>query len=321
MKNLRSNFNHLAGVLAASWLMAGAGSTLAQFTSPVGTWDCVVSGRERGVAYLTFAADNTFSGYEVLTPKQVGVQTDDNLRGPDNIGRTFEASTGPTTTTNFSGFLLLSGYWSHDITGKKILGFYTEGNFTLSCSTNQVITSVTTSNQVTNPDGSITISNSVQWFTNDANIVCVTNGLTNNLSFTAIVNPGSRLSLKATSANGNKNLKGVPATPIADLSGGYYAEGKKSGLKFIEFLSFEASSEYPNAFDVYGGGGGYELEGIAVASRQKKMGFIYRGSGENDPLVSVFGSINYSTLKSNLKGVDSNEAKITYKITPLFSLD
>jgi hypothetical protein len=245
-------------------------------------------------------------------------------RGSDDTGRTVDVSvnnTGDTVRTNFSGFALISGYWSWDITGKKILGFYTEGNGnSQTCTTNQEVTQTTTTEVVDNGDGSYTTNLTTFYVTNEVR-TCETVGVTNSLSFTAIVKPGSRLSVKAVSANGNKTLKGVPATSIPDLSGNFYAEGKKSDLKFIEFLYFSASGDFANGFDVIGAGPGYELEGIAIASRQKKIGLVYRGSREDDPLVSLFGSFNYSTFKGSLKGFDSDDAKLTYKITPQFLLD
>src|SRR5215510_3551447 len=69
-------------------LLAGAASALAQseFPTPVGTWDCVVSGAQQGLAFLTFDKDFSISGYEVITfnPKN----PTDNPRGiGSDIGR------------------------------------------------------------------------------------------------------------------------------------------------------------------------------------------------------------------------------------------
>src|SRR5947209_11632836 len=56
-------------------LVLGVNENLqAQNDSPVGTWDCVISGARNGLAYLTFSGDingGTFAGYEVLVPKSV----------------------------------------------------------------------------------------------------------------------------------------------------------------------------------------------------------------------------------------------------------
>jgi len=319
MKTISKILSRLTLALSAGLLWGSLLPAAAQYASPVGTWDCVISGRENGVAYLTFNGDYTFTGYEVLARKSAGTQTNENVRGGDDIGRSVESSVSG-GKTNFSGFALISGYWSHDVTGKKILGFYTEGNNSESCTTNQTVTESTTVEVVDNGDGTYTTNLSTFFVTNDVR-TCEIVGLTNGLSFTAIVRPGVRISLKATSINGNKSLKCVPATEIADLSGNYYGEGKQAGLNFTEFLGLEASGEYPNAFDVVGLGAGYELEGIALASRQKKFGLMYQRSREDDPLFSVSGSINYSTLKTSLKGFNRNGQKLAYKMTPQFFPD
>jgi len=319
MKTLNKSLSRVARSMTAALLLSGAGQVWAQYASPVGTWDCVVSGREKGVAYLTFADDYTIRGYEVLTPKNLGTSTNENARGADDIGRTID-STVSESKTNFSGFALISGYWSHESSGKKILGFYTEGNYSQTCTTNQAITESTTTEILDNGDGTYTTNLTTYYITNDVT-TCEITGLTNGLSFSAIVRPGSRLSLKATSINGNKTLKGVPATEIADLSGFYYAQGKKSGVKYVEFFEAEASADYANGFDITGSGAGYELYGRALASRQKKLGLFYVRTSEDNPSVSLFGPINYSTYKANLKGWDGNGAKVTYKVTPQYDSD
>jgi hypothetical protein len=292
MKTLNRNLKRLTFAVAAGLTLAVAHSALAQFASPVGTWDFVVNGRENGVAYVTFNSDFTLSGYEVLTPKRLTPAPDDDERGGD-IGRTgVEASVTEDGLTNFTGFALISGYWTHDITGRKILGFYTEGNFSELCTTNVEVTESTTTEIIDNGDGTYTTNLTTFFVTNEVRS-CETEGLTNGLSFTAIVRPGTRLSLKADSINGKKNLRGVPATAIADLSGEYYGVGKRAGVSFTEFLTLSPSGSYANTFDVTGAGAGYDIEGYyAVASRQKKLGLVYRGSREDDPLVSLFGSIN-----------------------------
>jgi hypothetical protein len=57
--------------LGALLLCAGAS---AQSDSPVGpVWDCLLSGKRNGIAYLSFSTTNngTLSGYEILVPQPI----------------------------------------------------------------------------------------------------------------------------------------------------------------------------------------------------------------------------------------------------------
>src|SRR5437879_2454198 len=58
---------------AALLLLGLIGSTQAQISSPVGTWDCVISGAKNGVAYLTFSNETngggTFYARMIAVPK------------------------------------------------------------------------------------------------------------------------------------------------------------------------------------------------------------------------------------------------------------
>ena len=87
MKTITKMLNHLRLALGAGLFLGSLLPAAAQFASPVGTWDCVVSGSENGIAYLTFNADYTFNGYEVLTPKSAVSSTNENVRGGDDMGR------------------------------------------------------------------------------------------------------------------------------------------------------------------------------------------------------------------------------------------
>src|SRR5947209_14616881 len=59
--------------LAATLITLGSAPTVCKagaFDSPVGTWDFVTSGGgQEGIAYLTFAPDNTFSGFVLHSGK------------------------------------------------------------------------------------------------------------------------------------------------------------------------------------------------------------------------------------------------------------
>src|SRR5437867_4219981 len=54
-------------ILAAASLCGSANSAP---NSPVGKWDCTISGSgQQGIAFLTFFDDGTFSGYRLLVGK------------------------------------------------------------------------------------------------------------------------------------------------------------------------------------------------------------------------------------------------------------
>jgi hypothetical protein len=73
-----------ASLAAAVLALGGITHAKAQpFASPVGTWDCLVSGSgQQGIAFLTFqnnGTNRTFSGYALTTQKPLGNQ---NRRQP-----------------------------------------------------------------------------------------------------------------------------------------------------------------------------------------------------------------------------------------------
>jgi hypothetical protein len=245
----------------------------------------------------------------VLTPKKLTQPAD----GRGGAERTGEPSVSEDGKTNYLGFFLITGRWTHNATGTKILGFYTESSTnSVNCTTNEV----TTYHETNNIDGSISF-----WWETNLVKTCEAEGITNSLSFTATVRPNVRLSVKAVSVNGNRTLKGVPEAALTDISGDYYVEGKRAGVRFTEFLSLApvTGATYIGA----GEGAGYEIPvGIALASSQKRLSWVYKkGPNVEDPLVTVYGSINYSTRKASLKGFDEENARIYYKLIPQPSLD
>jgi hypothetical protein len=81
-----------SGIAAAATLSASGGGANSSH-SPVGTWEITVSGKDQGIAFITFGGDYTLSGYG-MTLKSFGLFT-------------------------------LAGTWSIDAKGNTV-GFYTE---------------------------------------------------------------------------------------------------------------------------------------------------------------------------------------------------
>ena len=286
--------------------------------SPVDTWDFLISGSARGIAYITFNDDFTFNGYEVLVPRLANDSTEDNSNDVRNdgsaIGRIITpanpSSSSGTAKTNLIGFALVSGKWTFDSSG-HVLGVYTEGNDNVSCTTNEEVVTTYVTNIV---DGGTQVTTST---TTNFVTACETNAITNGVSFTAIVKPGVRMTLKTTSDNGKTIYRGVPAVEVSDISGFYYALGRKSGQSFIELLTIIPSANYFNAFDIVGTGPGYNVLGIALLSSKHQLAIVkihdVSAATPND-LTALIGPINVTKGKARVKGEDANGTRVRYNL-------
>lgn len=114
---------------AALFLVAAASNLRAQ-TSPEGPWDLVLSGSQKGVVQITFNADHTLDGTEVITAKAKANSDDDNPRGTLDGGLRVdgsESNTNSATNVYFYGTSPLAGFWSMDPSG-IIIGILHEGD-------------------------------------------------------------------------------------------------------------------------------------------------------------------------------------------------
>jgi hypothetical protein len=112
----------LAGMLFAAYLVGNPTIAGAQFISPEGTWDFVIGGSgQQGLAAITFSADNTFVGHEMLVPKSTAVATDSGRGNVDSDREPTEA--GTTVTTNLFGYSPISGNWFFNAEG-RVIGNY-----------------------------------------------------------------------------------------------------------------------------------------------------------------------------------------------------
>jgi hypothetical protein len=276
-------------------------------TSPAGTWDFVLSGSgQKGIAFVTFKDDQTFSGYQILsTSPKNGLNTGGrNLGG--NLGRGIQPgdianATNKLSSTNLFGFGKVTGPWAYDVDGNVI------GNFS------QVVDG--------NDEGS--------------------NAVVVGVSFSAKVVPGKRMTLVAKTTNGKVTYKGVPSTPVPGiLNGAWYGIKQKKGNEFTEFFTltsvqddnpFEDTNpdlkDYPGIYYTLDGQGpGYELLGFSMLSSQKKIAFTFQSSangatsgatnGASDSVLNAsFGTFSNSkgVLKGSTSGVESPDTAISYK--------
>jgi len=120
---LQQPLPRMASVTAA--LLAAATSLTAQ-VSPVGSWDFVMRGDQKGVAQITFSNNFTLGGTEVVTIKPAA-KADTNPRGGFSSGDRGdgESSTG-STNVFFYGTTDITGVWGFDVDG-RVIGVLIEG--------------------------------------------------------------------------------------------------------------------------------------------------------------------------------------------------
>jgi len=264
------------------------------------TWDCTISGgSQRGLAFLTFE-QGTFSGYLLLSAVPKGASTNPRTSF-DDVGRSNET---PSTNsvrgkTNLFGLTRIEGPWTYDERGRVI------GHFTL---------------DVESESGT------------DAAVL-------HPVSFMAKVVPGRRLTLTAYTPNGKVAYRGVPYRDIMpDVSGSWYATKKVKGVSYIDFFVLSHENPYVEAYPdlasyrgIYyigeGEGPGYSLEGFALLSSRKKIGFVFEASELNyalDPesseevttsLYATTGSFSSKrgVHKGSTAGVQEPYDKVTLK--------
>jgi hypothetical protein len=119
----------------------GTACEAAPFDSPVGVWDCVTSGGgQRGITYLTFSNDNTFSGFAMVAGMPARTVVNSSSRGgPD--GRSDNSSLTAGTNTFVFGFMHVKGPWQFDSRG-RVIGSFREILNATSLSTNYFATNV-----------------------------------------------------------------------------------------------------------------------------------------------------------------------------------
>ena len=266
--------------------------------SPVGDWDFVLGGKQRGVAFISFNPDSTITGGEIIVPvkpRTPKTPTSDprNPEGittrPSDTPTTTPTTGSSSTTSNVIGGSVIGGFWTFDSNGRVI------GNLS------QIYQDLDSTTTVT---------------TNATNTVIVLVKKTNGVAFRGVVTTGVRMTFNAYTSFGAVTYKGVPTVDLTDLDGDYTAETKRNGLLAFEFFTLEQDPSVLNAYNITNGlGGSYNFNGLALISRQKQMA-IYTITDEETPRLSTYvGSFNSTTRRGTLKGANNNPSYgISYKI-------
>ena len=327
-----SNASRLPGrlrsplTLGTLLLLSAVASGQAQSNSPVGTvWDCVISGKRNGIAYLTFSTDGggTLSGYEILVPtRPISARTvlvTDSL-GSNGLGVRPAPASG---TTNIYGFFPVNGSWGFDSKG-RLIGFFVEVAGMGACTTNTTPistnefewpTPILQTNAFTDTwcvTAPIATNMLTGTFTNQT--ICYTNQLdcpntfTNTVNFTGKVVPGKRLTLTGKTSLGTVTVRGVPSAKLNDLSGAWYGVKKQNQTTSFEFLDLTNSLIGPNTYLVSGTGADYSYLGVAGLSSQKKIACaltVLNLDGTYQSTRAVIGPFNSKKLTANTAGVDA----------------
>ena len=285
------------GLVLGAALLCGLASGARAQNDPSGDWDCVISGHQQGVAFLTFNKDTTITGFEVITSYTPPESSDGRgLSFNDDRNR---VSGGSTTNHYLLGLFPITGNWGFDSKGRTI-GFITEGDDDLIKQGGSFIATVKPGRRLTmkvldSPDPLVP-------------------------SF----QPRQHV------------YKGIPLDVTDDVSGDFYANGTQNSRtngfeqKFVEFFNLSSSdfTDFPeisgpasvNAYVLAGSGPGYTNFGLALFSGQNKMAIVNRQFetfGSNSILRSVSGSFNVRSGingAGKLLGTDDNVSRINYKV-------
>jgi len=298
------------------------------------TWDLISSGSgQRGLAVITFSNDFTFRGYQLLAANAPNTNSASAGRGGTGIGR--GGSTGGTNAaqTLLFGFSPIDGVWAISSQG-KIVGFFDEAlnvtsvitNFFASTNLFTVVNpqapSETTNILVAFTNGQASASVNIFWpdpppgFNQDyvlgnTNFAAQIGSAesTNVVSFTGTAALNKRIALVGNTTFGKVTFKGVPVDGGLDVSGNWIGTKKEGGHTANEFFSltsfqvanpfpadFPDIANFPNLFFTTNGlGAGYNFVGVAMVSRQKKIGFTF--IKEDGTARATLG-----TLKSSKRG-------------------
>lgn len=300
---------------ATTLLVLGLVPAVQAQKSPVGTWDCVISGHRSGLAYLIFSTNFTFTGFEMLVPDQPSTPVD--VRGGENIGRTGPITNNPPAEPQIFGSLVVSGPWSFDNKG-RVIGFLTEISELVSCTSNAIPIS-TNGVGIVDPNEfcSIDTLGNLVCFTNQINCIAESNGV----SFVGTVVPGKRLELSGSTGFGGTSYRGIPAATLPDRSGPWYGAVKNvAGVpgEPLEFFTLSVptdfASQFPNTYDVVGVDPQYGFSGHAMFSSQNRMAFVVGVDPDDTVVRSVTGAFNSRKGTANLQGWQQSSGIFTNHI-------
>jgi hypothetical protein len=309
--------------LSVLFLLGALVAAPAQSNSVTTTWDCLISGKRKGIAHLSFYGNGTVSGYEILVPQRLAaphtVLVNDSL-GSDGLGVRPEA---PADATNIYGAFPINGSWGFDRQG-RIVGNYLEVVPGSSCTTNQIPLSTNAYEWPTPVYATNLFANTfcvtypiatnplTGMFTNQT--ICYSNevdcpgAFTNTVNFNGKVVPLKRLTLTCKTSLGTVTLRGVPAVNLTSLNGAWSGVKKQNQTAAYEFLSLTNLVDEPNTYEVRGSGAGYNYLGVAALSSQRKIALALTVSsldGSYQSTRAVIGPFDFRKLSANTTGLDS----------------
>jgi hypothetical protein len=295
--------------------------------SPVGTWDCSLSGSRQGLALMQFfdggtPFTRTFSIFEIVVPPKPpsssgsdsrGVVDESRNPGGDATRNGF-ISTGSsiipeaTSVTGLFGVeLASSGIWGFDTLG-RVVGFYGE-SLGLTCTTN----TVTITNCI---NGSIP-GQPCGFVTNVETVTCVST--TNGVNIIGTVVPNQRLTLMGQTLSRKFALRGLPIMALTNITGPYNGSRTSMGVTSFEFLTLSphaAPVELPgmlNVYNVVGGSAGYSynvLGGNALLSRSGKIAFALPLDPDGRVFRATVGGFDRVHLRFSTSGIEQSEGPI-----------
>ena len=296
-ERLQRSIGRAAAVLGLIVLGASAAHAQTPPASPVGVWDCNITGSRSGLALMEFFVDGTFVIEEIVVPappRSPSSPAESTGRGTGG-GRNGTGGSGGTNftilSTNLFGHEITTGRWGYDSRG-NLIGFYSE-----------ILAGVCTTNvvTVTNSDGSVT---------NVETKVC--KDFTNAVSFTGKTVPGTRLTLHCTLDAKKALYSGRPAILLTNIAGKWYGNRLDHGFPTTEFLTLTDAGG--NVYPVAGESGNYQYTGVAMLSRWNKIAYDVRMLPEREIVRAVVGGFDKRRIRANTKGVEQTAGSLNRRI-------
>jgi hypothetical protein len=244
----------------------------APFT-PVGDWDFYLTGDQKGVAQITFVdagggTGGTLDGIQIHAPGHVPNTAEDNGRGHVDNPEDPRGSGGETNGLFLAyGGGIISGNWGFDPKGKVV--------------------------------GVITLMSASR---------------TNGISFKGSGVTGKRMTFRGTRDDDGaiSVYHGVPRVTMADISGDFVLSGKKtekfetSSSPFTQVINLMSGGPV-NQYDVVKHGPGYDGDGFAILTSNKRIGIYteHLTPGTSNVVVTAWsGQFNTNKLSGKVGGFD-----------------
>jgi hypothetical protein len=260
----------------------------------------------RGGGYLTFADDNTISGYIIIKPHPSPTTTTTTGATTTTTTGTTTTTTATTTTTTLAtttratttaaattttgffdsvGFFMIDGTWAID-QSNRVIGLFT-GTGRTNC---QPVDENNPADQVLN----------VNSFSGSIKSIKKKSGTT------------EQLNIQANTDTFGMTIVGAPAGSVPDyLSGSWTAKVLKNGSPFREFFSLALSIlGLPNLYDLVGSGVNYSTSGCVSLYASGSLTALQLqeedSNGEVQNSRNVSGDLNHKKGTAALPGWDEN---------------